>query len=181
MSLRKELRPSKTFLRKAERVHWERYNYLCDLYDNEDEAIEQILYLVLKKYQKIKLRIIKQDTISKMRKVKENRLTNSEIEHLRYYGNRRSIQSLINERVSHSPEIKAIIQNHKQKVKRFETISENIIYTLTDNRYWKNRKDKIIETTKKYKEELISRAWHPSRLDWVLDNEERDEIEDNFN
>lgn len=38
-----------------------------------------------------------------------------------------------------------------------------------------------IETTNKYKQELIAKSWHPSRLDWVLDNKEKDDVQTSFN
>ena len=173
--LRSDLRPSKTFLKKARRVYGDRYNYLVCIGCKDDYIIEQILYRMLKKLQKIKIRCIKSEAISKMKRTKVNQLTKDDILNLKYSSNVMRTWRLIKNRVSDSFELKNIIYKYKQKIKHFEAISENIIYTVTDKRYWKNRKEETIKTTKKFKEELISRAWHPSRLDWVMDCEQKED------
>jgi surface protein len=50
--------------------------------------------------------------------------------------------------------------------------------TLLD--YYQQRKEDTLKALEVIKEELAATAWHPSRLDWCLDQESKEEVDDLF-
>ena len=58
---------------------------------------------------------------------------------------------------------------------------QRVIYDTIMKERSEYHQKKVQSYTQKYKEELISKSWHPDRLDWVLDNEEKQNVSKSFN